>query len=111
MSSLASWFIYGDIDWEWWQENTRKWSPVVAGALFGAGRTCSFAVFDRIGGVDLLLFNCVATKIIFKTPYSKQYLQLGGAGLMLSYMNTFQVLVALLLNIACQALLLPWLYY
>ena len=38
MSSLAAWFIYGDIDWEWWQENARKWSPVVSGALFGAGR-------------------------------------------------------------------------
>ncbi len=39
MSSLAAWFIYGDIDWEWWQENTRKWSPLFAGALFGAGES------------------------------------------------------------------------
>lgn len=30
------WFIHGEIDWEWWHEGARKWSPVIAGALFGA---------------------------------------------------------------------------
>ena len=36
MRSVADWFIHGDIDWEWFQQNGRKWSPVISGALFGA---------------------------------------------------------------------------
>ncbi|KAG7670689.1 hypothetical protein Ndes2526B_g00476 [Nannochloris sp. 'desiccata'] len=52
MSSLASKFIYGDIDWDWWQENTRKWSPVVAGALFGAAwwSWADAIVFEHVSG-------------------------------------------------------------
>jgi hypothetical protein len=38
MKSLASWFIYGDLDWEWVGSLARKWGPVLAGAFFGAGR-------------------------------------------------------------------------
>ena len=53
MTSLATWFIHGEIDWDWWQENARKWSPVVSGALFGAGKlkrsTGLFFVFIERG--------------------------------------------------------------
>ena len=41
MSSLATWFIHGEIDWEWWHEGARKWSPVIAGGLFGAGKSAT----------------------------------------------------------------------
>jgi hypothetical protein len=33
----ARWFIEGEVDLEYIQENLRKWGPVLAGALFGAG--------------------------------------------------------------------------
>lgn len=36
MRSLASWFIHGDLDWEWFGSVARKWGPVLAGGLFGA---------------------------------------------------------------------------
>lgn len=37
MSRIADWFIHGEVDWDWWQEQSQKWSPVVAGGLFGGG--------------------------------------------------------------------------
>lgn len=41
--NLARWFIEGEVDWEYWNEQLGRWGPVVAGALFGAG-----AVWDPL---------------------------------------------------------------
>lgn len=35
--NLAKWFIEGEVDWDYWNEQLAQWGPVVAGALFGAG--------------------------------------------------------------------------
>ena len=37
---LIDWFIYGDMDWEAFNVRCRKYAPVLAGALFGAGWWC-----------------------------------------------------------------------
>ena len=36
-TSLARWFIEGDVDWDYINEQLGQWGPVIAGALFGAG--------------------------------------------------------------------------
>jgi hypothetical protein len=40
--NLAKWFIEGEVDWDYWQQQLSEWGPVAAGALFGAG--------ERVGG-------------------------------------------------------------
>ena len=37
MRGLAQWFIYGEVDWDWYRETLGEWGPTLAGALFGAG--------------------------------------------------------------------------
>ncbi|KAK9801405.1 hypothetical protein WJX73_006990 [Symbiochloris irregularis] len=36
------WYIYGDVDWDRWNQSLRSWCPLFAGALFGAGWWCWF---------------------------------------------------------------------
>ncbi|EFN52202.1 hypothetical protein CHLNCDRAFT_139017 [Chlorella variabilis] len=38
--NLAKWFIEGEVDWDYYNEQLRQWGPVAAGALFGAGWWC-----------------------------------------------------------------------
>lgn len=38
--NLAKWFIEGEVDWDYWNEQLAQWGPVLAGALFGAGWWC-----------------------------------------------------------------------
>jgi hypothetical protein len=35
--NLAKWFIEGEVDWDYWQQQLQQWGPLVAGAVFGAG--------------------------------------------------------------------------
>ncbi len=35
---LAEWFIYGEVDWTYWESKLKEWGPLLAGALMGAGK-------------------------------------------------------------------------
>ncbi len=37
LAFAVEWFIYGEVDWQYWQEKLKEWGPILAGALMGAG--------------------------------------------------------------------------
>ncbi len=74
--SFYRWFVYGDVDWEYWSDAARQYCPTLSGAVFGA----AWWVF-----VDALVTTPDKVPILYHLPGWIATLSLVGFGYVVEY--------------------------